>query len=209
MDRWRSRGGKSQRGEEKKREDQRGERVRRKKMQVREKVGKSRFTVVFQWFYFSEGRKVGSLKRRVRSHVVRWDMKKCTPLWREARLEVKKLKTLHVRTTFGTWDVEKVHALVVRSTMKHISKSNVSKTKNWWLRNTFASCDVEQVYAAVARSRFPSQNLQNTTCTDHFWTSRCWKSACCWGAKHIWKSKVSKTEGFYPFLTFRFPTGAH
>ena len=45
MDRWNSRGGKSQRGEEKKREDQRGERVRRKKMQVREKIGKSRFTV--------------------------------------------------------------------------------------------------------------------------------------------------------------------
>ena len=45
MDRWKSRGGKSQRGEEQKREDQRRERVRRKKMQVREKVGKSRFTV--------------------------------------------------------------------------------------------------------------------------------------------------------------------
>ena len=36
MDRWKSRGGKSQRGEEKKR----NQRVRRKKMQVREKVGK-------------------------------------------------------------------------------------------------------------------------------------------------------------------------
>ena len=32
----------------KKREDQRGERVRRKKMQVREKIGKSRFTVFVQ-----------------------------------------------------------------------------------------------------------------------------------------------------------------
>ena len=28
-------------------------------------------------------------------------MKKCTPLWREAHLEVKMLKALHVRTTFG------------------------------------------------------------------------------------------------------------
>ena len=45
MDSWKSRGGKSQRGEEKKREDQRGERVRSKKRKVREKVGKSRFTV--------------------------------------------------------------------------------------------------------------------------------------------------------------------
>ena len=42
------------------------EKVRRKKMQVREKVGKSRNTVFFQCFVAPEGRKVGSLKRRVR-----------------------------------------------------------------------------------------------------------------------------------------------
>ena len=57
MDRWKSRGGKSQRGEEKKREDQSGERVRRKKMQVREKVGKSRFTMFFPMIYGSGGSK--------------------------------------------------------------------------------------------------------------------------------------------------------
>ena len=42
--------------------------------------------------------------------------KKCTPLWREAHFEVKMLKTPGVRTTFGGSDVEKVHAVVVRST---------------------------------------------------------------------------------------------
>jgi hypothetical protein len=42
-----SRDGKSQRREEKKTEDQTRERVRRKKIQEREKVGKSRFTVFF------------------------------------------------------------------------------------------------------------------------------------------------------------------
>jgi len=60
--------------EEKRREEERRskrERVRRKKIQVREKVGKSRNTVFFQSFVAPEGRKVGSLKRRVRSHVVR------------------------------------------------------------------------------------------------------------------------------------------
>ena len=75
MDRWKSRGRKSQRREKKKREDQRRERVRRKKMQVREKVEKSRFTVFFQWLVAPEGRKVGSLKRRVRSHLARWEIK--------------------------------------------------------------------------------------------------------------------------------------
>ena len=65
--------GKSQRTEEKKKEDQKRERLRRKKIQVREKVGKSRNTVFFQWFVAPEDRKVGSLKRRVRSHLARWE----------------------------------------------------------------------------------------------------------------------------------------
>ena len=94
----------------------RREKIRRKKMQMREKVGKSRFTVFFQWFVALEGRKVGSLKRRVRSQLARWEMKNCTPLWREAHFQVKMYKTHQVRTTFGSWDVEKVHAVVARST---------------------------------------------------------------------------------------------
>ena len=47
------------------------EKVRREKMQVREKVGKSRNTVFFQCFVAPEGRKVGSLKRRARSELAR------------------------------------------------------------------------------------------------------------------------------------------
>ena len=42
--------------------------------------------------------------------------KKCTPLWREAHFEVKMYKTPQPRTTFGSCDVEKVHAVVARST---------------------------------------------------------------------------------------------
>ena len=33
---------------------------------------------------------------------------KCTPLWREAHFQVKMYKARQVRTTFGSWDVEKV-----------------------------------------------------------------------------------------------------
>ena len=94
----------------------RREKIRRKKMQMREKVGKSRNTVFFQWFVAPEGRKVGSLKRRVRRQLARWEMKKCTPLWREAHFQVKMYKTHQCRTTFGSCDVEKVHAVVARST---------------------------------------------------------------------------------------------
>ena len=116
MDRWKAEQG---RGREKRKirsEKGRRERLRRKKMQMREEVGKSRNTVFLQWFEAPEGRKVGSLKRRVRSHVAKWEMKNCTLLWREAHFEVKMYKTHRVRTNFGSWDVEKVHAVVARST---------------------------------------------------------------------------------------------
>ena len=154
------------RREEKKKEDQKRESLRRKKIQVREKVGKSRNTVFFQWFVAPEGRKVSLLKRRVQSHVVRWELKKCTPksarrcgakqiskskcrkhnrlgpllevemmkkstlLWREAHFQVNMYKAQQARTTCGSWDDEKVHAVVARST-------------------------------------FPSQNVQNTPGSDH------------------------------------------
>ena len=42
--------------------------------------------------------------------------KKWTPLWREAHVEIKMLKTPGVRTTFGASDVEQVDAVVARST---------------------------------------------------------------------------------------------
>ena len=114
------------------REKIRRERVRRKKMQMREKVGKSRFTVFFQWFVAPEGWKVGSLKRRVRSQLARWEMKKCTPLWREAHFQVKMYKTHQVRTTFGSWDVEKVHAVVARSTFPSENVQNTPGPDHFW-----------------------------------------------------------------------------
>ena len=90
MDRWKAEMG-SQRREEKKKEDQKRESLRRKKIQVREKVGKSRSSEALP---FSNG---GS--KRVRSQLARWEMKNCTPFWREAHFEVNMLKTLKDRIT--------------------------------------------------------------------------------------------------------------
>ena len=238
MDRWKAEQG---RGREKRK-------IRRKKMQMREKVGKSRNTVFFQWFVAPEGRKVGPLKWRVRSQLARWEMKncitkhtsfgpllevamskKCTPLWREAHFEVKMYKAHQVRTTFGSWDVEKVYAVVARSTFwsqnvrdtpgsdhfwklrcrksvrrcgaKHILKSKCTKHQN--VRATFGGSDVEKVHAVVARSRFRSQNVQNTTCSRHFWRFGCWKSVRRCGAKHISKSTCTKRHMFAPLLEVR------
>ena len=58
--------------------------------------------------------------------------KKCTPLWREAHLQVKKLKTPHVRSTFGSWDVEKVHAVVARSTFRSQHVKNTRGSDHFW-----------------------------------------------------------------------------
>ena len=121
---------------------------------MREKIGKSRFTVFFQWFVAPEGRKVGSLKRRVRSQLARWDMKKCTPLWREAHFQVKMDKTLEDRTAFGRCDVEKCAPLWREAHLE------VKMYKTPQPRTTFGSCHVEKVHVVVARSTFPSQNVQ-------------------------------------------------
>ena len=99
---------------------------------MREKVGKSRNTVFFQWFVAPEGRKVGSLKRRVRSQLATGAMKNCTPLWREAHFQVKMHKTPQRRTTFGSCDVEKVHAVVARSTFPSQNVQNTSAPDHFW-----------------------------------------------------------------------------
>ena len=194
MERWKAEQGRGREKRKIRRKKSRRERARRQKMQMREKVGKSRNTVFFQWFVAPEGRKVGSLSGGCRASCPdeRWKFarrcgakhilkskctkhtmvgpllevamsKKCTPLWREAHFEVKMYKAHHSRTTFGSWDVEKVHAVVARST-------------------------------------FWSQNVQNTSVSDDFWKFRCRKSARRCGAKHISKSKVLKTGGLGPLL---------
>ena len=100
--------------------------------------------------------------------------KKCTPFWREAHFQVKMYKTHHVRTTFGSRDVEKVHAVVARSTFR---SQNVKNTR---VRTTFGSSDVKKVHAVVARSTFRSQNVKNTRGSDHQMSKKCtplWREA--------------------------------
>ena len=196
---------------EQKREDQRRERVRRKQMQMREKVGKSRNTVFFQWFEAPEGRKVGSLKQRVRSQLARREMKNCTPLWREAHFEVKMYKAHHIRTTFGSWDVEKVHAVVARSTFRSQNVQSTPRSDHFWklrcrksgreahfevkmlktpgVRTPFGSWDVEKVHAVLGRSTFRSQNVQSTRGSDHFWKFRCRFAWQAQGIVHLVKSE--------------------
>ena len=87
--------------------------------------------------------------------------------WREAHLKVTMYKTRHSRTTFGSWDVEKVHSVVARSTCP---SQNVQST---WAPEHFWTLRCRKVHAVVARSTFPSQNVQGTKCSDHFWGFIC------------------------------------
>ena len=121
---------------------------------MREKVGKSRNTVFFQWFGAPEGRKVGSLKRRVQ--LARWEMKKCTPFWREAHLEVKMYKTHQVRTTFGSCDVEKVHAVVARSTFPSQNVQSTSASDHFW-----------KLRCRKSARRCGAKHISKSKCTKH------------------------------------------
>ena len=99
-----------------------------------EKVEKSRFTVFFHVFPmicgsgWSKSRLAKAAGAQMRDENVQKHLsvgflevemlKKCTPLWREAHFQVNMHKTHHSQTTFGSWDVEKVHTVVARSTFR-------------------------------------------------------------------------------------------
>ena len=159
-----------------------------------EKVGKSRNTVFFQWFGAPEGRKVGSLKRRVRSQLARWEMKKCTPLWREAHLEVKMYKTHHSRTTFGSWDVEKVHAVVARSTFRSQNVQNTPGSDHFW-----------KLRCRKSARRCGAKHISKSKCTKHtilgplLEVEMSKKCTPLWREAHF-EVKMYKTGGLGPLL---------
>ena len=123
--------------------------------------------------------------------------KKCTPLWREAHFQVKMLKTLGVRTTFGGSEVE-FRKSARRCGTKHISKSKCAKHQGFEPLLEAQRSSFEKVHTAVARSTFRSQNVQTTPCSDHFWRLRCRVSKKC---TPLWREadlevNMLKTLGF-------------
>ena len=171
MDRWKAEKGRGREKRTIRRKKSRRERVRRKQMQMREKVGKSRFTMFFQWFVAPEGRKVGSLKRRVRSQLARWEMKNCTPLWREAHVQVKMYKNARSGPLLAVAMSKKCTPLWREAHFE------VKMYKAHHVRKSARRCGAKR------------QNVQSTPRSDHFWKLRCRKSARRCGAKHISKSK--------------------
>ena len=128
--------------------------------------------------------------------------KKCTWLWREAHFQVKMYKTHHCRTTFGSCDVEKVHAVVARSTFPSQNVQNTPFSDHFWklrCRKSARGCGTKQISKSkctkhtivgplleVAMSKKCTrlwrkahfevkmyENVKNTRGLDHFWTLRC------------------------------------
>ena len=93
--------------------------------------------------------------------------KKCTPLWREAHFQVKMYKTLHVRATFGSSDVEKVHAVVARSTFRSQNVQNTPFSDHFWrFRCRFASLHYTTLhYTTLHYTTLHYTTLHNTTTT--------------------------------------------
>ena len=102
------------------------QKVRRKKIHLREMLEKSRNAVFFQWFVCQVSRKVGLLKRRMRMELLKGDIKNCTPLWRKAHSEVKMYKTWRVWTTFVSSDVGKMHPPVAKGTFGSENVQNMT-----------------------------------------------------------------------------------
>ena len=82
--------------------------------------------------------------------------KKCTPLWREAHFQVKMYKTHQVRTTFGSWDVEKVHAVVARSTFPSQNVQNTTCSHHFWRFGCWKSA-----------RRCGAKHISKSKCTKH------------------------------------------
>ena len=82
--------------------------------------------------------------------------KKCTPLWREAHFQVKMYKTLQLRTTFGSCNVEKVHAVVARSTFPSQNVQNTPGPDHFWKLRCLKSA-----------RRCGAKHISKSKCTKH------------------------------------------
>ena len=108
------------------------------------------------------------LKRRVRSQLARWEMKKCTPLWREAHFEMSKKRRCgakHILKSKCTKHLSVGPLLEVEMSKKctplwREAHFEVKMYKTHHARTTFGGSDVEKVHAVVARSTCPSQKCK-------------------------------------------------
>ena len=82
--------------------------------------------------------------------------KKSTRSWREAHFEVNMCKTHHVRTTFGSCDVEKVHAVVARNTFRSQHVQSTPCSDHFW-----------KLRCRKSARRCGEKHISKSKCTKH------------------------------------------
>ena len=145
MDRWKAEQGRGREKRKIRREKSRRERVRRKKMQMGESGSggsKSRLAKAV-------GAEPAGQMRDEQFHAV-------TPLWREADFQVKMYKTPQLRTTFGSWDVEKVYAAVARSTCRSQNVQSTPAPDHLW-----------KLRCRKSARRCGAKHMPKSKCTKH------------------------------------------
>ena len=122
-----------------------------------EKVGKKvAIHCVFAMICGSGGSKSNLAKAAGASQLAKWEMKNCTPLWREAHFQVKMYKAHQHRTTFGSWAVEKVHAVVARSTFPSQNVQNTPGSDHFW-----------KLRCQKSARRCGAKHISKSKCTKH------------------------------------------
>ena len=186
-------------------------------MQMREKVGKLRNTVFFQWFVALEGRKVGSLKRR--------DAAGAEP---SGQTRDEKLHAVVARSTCRSQNVQgtpcpdhfwklRCQKSARRCGAKHMSKSNPCSDHFWKLRcrKSARRCGAKHIskWKCTKHTRCgPLLEVhmskkctplwreahfevkmykahQNTRGSDHFWRFRCRFAWQAHGIVHLFRSE--------------------
>ena len=142
-------------------------------------------------------------------------------LWCEAYFQIKKYKTHHARSTFGSWGVKKWQVTVersifsnqeikthhVRSTLALLEVGAWKNGRSLWCeayfqtkkykahhaRSTFGSWGAEEWQVTVGRNIFSNQEIQSTPCSEHFWKLGRGKMAGHCGAKRISNQEIQNT----------------
>ena len=124
-------------------------------------------------------------------------MKNCTPLWREAHFEVKMYKTPQHRTTFGSCNVEKVHAVVARRAFRSKNVQSTRGSDHFWklrCRKSARRCGAKQISKSKCTKHTSSGPLLEVEMLK--------KCTPLWREAHF-EVKMLKTQGFGPLLEVR------
>ena len=126
----------------------------------------------------------------VSEHFLEVEMsKKCTPLWREAYFQVKMYKALQRRTTFGSCDVEKVHAVVARSTFPSQNVQSTPRSDHFW-----------KLRCRKSARRCGAKHISKSKCTKHISVGPLLEAAMSKKCMPLWREahfqvKMLKTLG--------------